>query len=358
MVELARVLVLPNNSIREVMACIDRNAKGIALVVDEERRLTGTVTDGDIRRALLAGMDLDLPVQALLERRAPARHPTPLTAPVGTPDTQLLQMMKEYALRHIPLVDDAGRALDLALLSDLVKDYELPLTAVVMAGGYGTRLSPLTEELPKPMLPVGDRPLLELIIEQLRQAGIRRVNLATHYEGEIIARHFGDGQDFGVEIRYVKEDQPLGTAGALGLLDAADYPLLVINGDILTRVDFRAILDFHREHQADMTVAVRQYELHVPYGVVETDGVAIIGISEKPVVRHFINAGIYLLNPEVCRYIPEGEPYDMPDLISRLVADGRRVVSFPIHEYWLDIGQLDDYEQAQESITNGEFSCK
>ena len=346
-------LVTLRNSLRETITVIDEWAKGIALVVDEERRMIGTVTDGDIRRAILAGMDLSLPVQKLLERRASTPYPRPITAPVGTPDAELLLLMNEHTIRQVPLLDEHGRVVDVALLSDLVKEYELPLTAVVMAGGYGTRLRPLTEELPKPMLPVGDRPLLELIIEQLRQAGIRRVNLTTHYKGELIARHFGDGRDFGVEIHYVEEDQPLGTAGALSLLEASDEPLLVINGDILTRVDFRAMLDFHREQQADMTVAVRQYEFYVPYGVVESDGVAITGISEKPVVRHFINAGIYLLNPEVCLFIPNDQTYDMPDLISRLVAEGRRVVSFPVREYWLDIGQVEDYQKALADIENG-----
>jgi len=350
--ELARFLVTPESSIHEVIACIDRNAKGIALVVDEMHRLIGTVTDGDIRRAILAGLNLDLPVQALLEFRASMPY-SPLTAPVGTPDAELLRMMNEYAIRHIPLLDETGRVVDIAFLSDLVREYELPLTAVVMAGGYGMRLRPLTEKLPKPLLPVGGRPLLELIIEQLRQVGIRRVNLTTHYKGDLIAQHFGDGRDFGLEIHYINEDQPLGTAGALGLLDISDDPLLVINGDILTRVDFRAMLEFHREQQADMTVAVRQYEFRFPYGVVETDGIAITGVLEKPVVRYFINAGIYLLNPEVCRFVPNGQPYNMPDLISRLIAESRRVVSFPIWEYWLDIGQSADYRQAQKDIQEG-----
>lgn len=354
MVELARLLVAPDSSIRQVMTCIDRNAKGIALVVDHERRLIGAVTDGDVRRAILAGLDLDLSVQALLERRASTLYPGPFTAPVGTPNSELLRMMNEWTLRHIPLVDEVGRVVGVALLSDLVKEFELPLTAVVMAGGYGTRLRPLTEDLPKPMLRVGDRPLLELIIKQLREAGIRRVNLTTHYKAETIARHFGDGRDFGVEIHYVQENQPLGTAGALSLLDASDAPLLVINGDILTRVNFTAMRDFHREHQAEMTVAVRQYDFHVPYGIIESHGVAVTGILEKPILRHFVNAGIYLLNPEVCRFIPDGESYDMPDLISRLVADGHRVVSFPVCEYWLDIGQHEDYQKAVADIENEE----
>jgi dTDP-glucose pyrophosphorylase/CBS domain-containing protein len=352
MVELERFLVIPDSSIHEVIARIDSNAKGIALVVDEERHLIGTITDGDIRRAILAGLDLDLPVQALLEHQAPAAHPTPLTAPVGTTDAELLRIMNQYGLRHIPLLDEVGRVVDMALLSDLVREYELPLRAVVMAGGYGTRLRPLTEEMPKPMLPVGGRPLLELIIEQLRAAGIRRVIVTTHYKPEVITNHFGNGRRFGVEIDYVEEEQPLGTAGSISLLGLPEEPLLVINGDILTRVNFRAMLDFHREQRADMTVAVRQHEFRLPYGVVETDGVEITGISEKPVVQQFINAGIYLLNPAACQYIPNGQPCDMPDLVAKLLAERRRVVSFPVHEYWLDIGQHDEYQQAQIAANN------
>lgn len=353
MVELARLLVARKSSIREVMRCIDCNAKGIALVVDDERRLIGTVTDGDIRRAILAGLDLDLPVQVLADRRGDEPHPSPLTALVGTCHAELLGLMSKYTLRHIPLVDGDGHVVDVALLSDLVREYELPLRAVVMAGGYGLRMRPLTEELPKPMLPVGDKPLLELIVGQLRDAGIRRLVMSTHYKSDLISAHFGDGRDFGVDISYVHEHQPLGTAGALSLVGASEDPLLVINGDILTRLDFRAMLDFHQDHRADMTVAVCLYELRVPYGVVEANGVKITAISEKPVVRQFINGGVYLLNPDVCRYIPNGCAFDMPDLIMRLVEEGRQVISFPVREYWLDIGESRDYEQAQKDLRTG-----
>ena len=352
MAKLGQFFMSPDSSIREVIKCIDHSGKGIALVVDTERRLLGTVTDGDIRRAILANVDLDLPVQALLERRPPPDHPSPITAPVGTADAELLNIMTEYTLRHIPLVDEAGRVVDVALLNELVKESILPLTAVVMAGGYGTRLRPLTEGLPKPMLPIGDRPLLELTLRRLREAGIRNVNLATHYKKDVIADHFGDGRSFGLEIRYVEEDQPLGTAGALSLLGATNKPLLVVNGDVLTQIDYRAMLDFHRQHRADMTVAVREHEVRLPHGVVETDGTTITGISEKPTLRHFMNAGIYLLNPEMCRFVPSGHRYDMTDLISRLTAEGRRVVGFPVREYWLDIGQVEDYEKALSDFEN------
>lgn len=355
MSRLVELSISPDNSVREVMECIDRNRQGIALVLDGEHRLLATVTDGDIRRAILAGMNLELPIKHLLDRREQAFRKGPVTARAGTLDAELLHLMTETSVRHIPLVDEEGNVVDVALLSELVKEYELPLRAVVMAGGYGMRLRPLTEDLPKPMLPVGSRPLLELIVEQLRLAGIRQVNVATHYKSEMISEHFRDGRDFGVDIRYVKEDRPLGTAGALSLLEESDEPVLVMNGDILTRVDFRSMLNFHREHKAELTVAVRQYEFNVPYGVVNTDGVRVKGISEKPLVRYFINAGIYLLNPSACRSVPNDQTYDIPELISQLVAEGRTVVSFPIREYWLDIGKTDHYDQAQADVASGRF---
>jgi dTDP-glucose pyrophosphorylase len=353
-----KLAVSQQSSIREVMECIDRSGKGIALVLSGDRYLIATVTDGDIRRAILAGLNLNLSITKLIEGRGKQFQEAPVTANLGTPAAELLHTMTEKGLRQIPLLDDDGRVANVVLLSDLVREYELPLRAVVMAGGFGTRLRPLTEDIPKPMLPLGTRPLLEMIVEGLRDAGIRRVNVATHYKGDVIVEHFKDGQDFGVEIRYVKEDKPLGTAGALSLLEESEDPLLVINGDILTRVDFRSMLNFHREHSADLTVAVRQYEFNVPYGVILTDGVSVTGISEKPVVKQFINAGIYLLSPAVRRLIPNGQPYDIPDLIQLLLKEGQGVVCFPIREYWLDIGQADHYDQAQSDIATGVFDGK
>lgn len=347
------LLVSPQDSIRQVMLRIESNSKGIALVVKEDHRLIDTVTDGDIRRAILSGMQLDLPVSELLNFGAPKKRPRPLTAPADISDTKLLRIMNEHTLRHIPLVNTAGRVVGAALLSELIKEYEVPLKAVIMAGGYGTRLRPLTESLPKPMLKVGNRPLLELIIEKLRQAGIRQVNLATHYKEDIISRYFGNGEDFGVKIRYVKEDRPLGTAGALSRIEDLDSLLLVINGDILTSADFRLMANFHREHDADMTVAVRPSEFRIPYGVMETEGVMITRIREKPVVQHLINAGIYLLNPEMLQLIPVDQPHDMTDLIEQLIAKGHRVVGFPLKEYWLDIGRIDDYEKAKQDVKGG-----
>ncbi|MFC2035006.1 nucleotidyltransferase family protein [Chloroflexota bacterium] len=351
-VKLEQLLVAPDSSIRDVIACIEGNSTGIALVVDGDNRLIDTITDGDIRRGILDGIVLDSPVKALLKRRASSPYPAPLTAPVGTTNAELLRMMNEYTLRHIPLVNDAGQVVSIALISDLVKEFQPPLTAVVMAGGYGTRLHPLTKDIPKPMLPMGDRPLLELIMEQLQQAGIQQVNIATHHRAEKIVKHFGNGKAFGIEINYVTEDRPLGTAGALGLMETPKEPVLVINGDVLTQVNFLSMLSFHREHGADLTVAVRQYDLQVPYGVIECDGPRVRQVNEKPLLGLLVNAGIYLLEPSVYHYIPK-ERFDMTDLIRRLLEDERPVVGFPIIEYWLDIGRYEEYEQAQKDIRNG-----
>ena len=355
MTNLELFLISPGSSIHQAIACIDSNAKGIALIVERDRKLIATVTDGDIRRAILAGMDLSLPVQALLHSRSPGPRPGPITAAVGTSDAELLRMMNEYEVRHIPIVDDDGHVVDVMFLRDLVKEYELPLSAVVMAGGYGARLRPLTEDVPKPMLPVGDRPLMQLILEQLRQSGIHRVNITTHYQSERISSYFGNGQDFGLELTYVTEDRPLGTAGGLGFVPTSDEPLLVINGDILARVDFRAMLEHHREHGAEMTVAVRQYDVRVPYGVIETEGARARRLREKPVFTFLVNAGIYLLEPAVVHCIPNGQRVDMTDLVQLLLAEGRAVATFPLVGYWLDIGEHGDYAQAQEDVKSGRF---
>ena len=353
MADVEKFLVSPDASIRESIERIDRGTEGIALVVDEDRHLIGTVTDGDIRRAILTGTDLDQPVRVLLEQTRPPRYAKPLTMPVGTPQFELLNLMEEASVRHIPLTNTKGQVEDIVVVDKLVKGYEIPLTAVVMAGGYGTRLRPLTDGLPKPMLPLGNKPLLEHILGQLRAAGVRDVHVTTHYRSRLIEEHFRDGSEFGISIKYLQEDQPLGTAGAIGSIDASDNPVLVMNGDIVTKLDVRAMLQFHMENRADMTVAVRQQEWTIPYGIVEINGVGVTRISEKPTYKYLINAGIYLLGPEACRSIPAGQHYDMTDLISRLVAERRRVVSFAVREYWADIGKIADYRQVQEDVQDG-----
>ena len=352
--DLSELCVSAHSTIRQAIACIEKNTAKIALVVDEDTQLLNTVTDGDVRRAMLAGTDLDQPVKLLQERKlASSQYKQAVTAPLGTDTDELLQLMRERDVRQVPLVDNQQCVVGLITLRELLPNDTLPIQAVVMAGGSGTRLRPLTENLPKPMVPVGGKPMLERIIEQLRDAGIAKVMITTHYKGELISNHFGDGQRFGVNISYMEEDKPMGTAGGLSQLEPSDDPILVINGDILTRVDFRAMLDFHIEHKAEMSVAVRRHETQVPYGVIETQDERITQVLEKPIVSHFINAGIYLLNPAVFKLIPENDSYDMPELINSLINDGRTVISFPVREYWLDIGQHKDYMRAEEDVRKG-----
>jgi len=352
--KLQSLFISPDQSIRVAMNCIDRGSCGIALVVDLERRLLGTITDGDVRRAVLAGTDLESPISVILVKKISTQYPKPVTARPETDRKALMALMHEHVLRQIPILDNDGKVVDIVMLDDLIPTQDLQLQAVIMAGGLGTRLRPFTDDLPKPMLPVGGKPLMELMIEQLRQVGIRRVNVTTHYKPEIISNHFGDGSSFGVELNYVNEDTPLGTGGALGLIDVPAEPMLVINGDILTQVDFRAMLAYHQENRADMTVAVRQYDIKVPYGVVECEGSRVCTLKEKPQMHFLVNAGVYLLEPSVYEFIPNGEHFNMTDLIQWLLDSDRIVVSFPIFEYWLDIGQLTDYEQAQNDVKQRE----
>ncbi|ADI84803.1 nucleotidyltransferase family protein [Geobacter sulfurreducens] len=342
-------VVIPcSASIAEAITQLDRAGTGALVLCSEGDRLHGLLTDGDIRRAVLRGISLDAPCQDVASRR-------PVTVEPSFSAAQALHLMNQHDINHLPVVDDTGRVVDFLLRRDLIADDQLNLSAVVMAGGYGKRLLPLTEQVPKPMLPVGDRPLLERTIDQLRRSGIREVNLTTHYLPDSIVEHFGDGDSFGVKLNYLKEDHPLGTAGGLKLMKKASDPFLVMNGDILTGVPFQEMFAYHRKNGAEITVGVRKYEVQVPFGVVECDDVRITGLKEKPSLTFFINAGIYLLEPSVCDLIPEGERFDMTDLIQKLLDEGRSVVSFPIMEYWLDVGRHEDYQKAQEDVRNGKI---
>ena len=347
---LTRVIVAPDLPLTEAIQRLDRAGLGVLLLVDDTGRLAGLLTDGDLRRALLSGNPLTGPC-----REIATVEPVSAAPDIEAADAlELMDTARNFELNHLPLVDSVGCVTGLVLRSDMVADPgELGVAAVVMAGGLGTRLRPLTDDTPKPMLPVGGRPLMEHIIGQLRESGIRRVNITTHYRHDKIAEHFGDGGGFGVEIEYVSEERPLGTAGALSLLAARTEPLLVVNGDILTRVDFRAMLGFHRRQQAAFTVGVRRFAVDVPYGIVETEGPEVREITEKPRFEFLVNAGIYLLEPEIVRLIPADTRFEMNDLIGLAIAEGRRVVNFPIVEYWLDIGRPGDYAQAQADAENG-----
>lgn len=351
---LQKFIISPELSIAKAIPILDRAGAGILLLCDEDRKLLGIITDGDIRRAILKNVSFEEPCITIANQDPVLTRidPTPVEA------LHLMDHSREFIVNHLPVLDKSGCVVDLIMRRDLIKEEELGLSAVVMAGGFGTRLHPLTKELPKPMLPMGDRPLMQVIIEQLHDSGIQKVNISTHYQPEKIRDHFGDGSAFDVDINYVNEENPLGTAGALSLMEILEEPLLVINGDILTKVDYRAMLDYHREHSADMTVAVRQYHFQVPYGVIECDGTHISKILEKPNINFLVNAGIYILEPSAHRYIENGQRLEMTDLIQQLIEDGHTVVSFPIIEYWLDIGQHADYEQAQNDMKNGKIFNK
>ncbi len=351
---LEQACVSPETPMQEAVARLDRGGVGILLVTDTDGHLLGTLTDGDIRRAILAGRSLDTDVGSFLSGKNNPVYPEPVWLDADADEQHLLRVMQERRIRHLPLLDDAGRVVDLILLEDLLPDQASePLTAVVMAGGLGTRLRPLTADTPKPMLPVGGRPLLERTIEHLRDAGVRDVVVSTRYKAEQVQEYFDDGSRFGVRVQYLTEGRPLGTAGSLGLMDRPAGTLLVINGDVLTNVDFRAMRRFHHDHNAALTVGVRRYEFSVPYGVVECDGVRVAGLREKPTYTSFVNAGVYLLEPAAFDHIEGDGPMNMTDLIGRLIEAGETVVSFPIHEYWMDIGRLDDYDKAQRDVAAG-----
>ena len=346
--------VNPGSMLREVIETLNGNGHGIALVIDDDRRLVATVTDGDIRRAHLRSADLDTPIDRVIADGGGSTGSTePIVASPSTEPAELLRLMSLHGLRQLPLVDGEGRLEDLALLRDLVAEFELPMRALVMAGGLGTRIHPLTADTPKPMLPVGDRPLMEEMIDRLRTAGIKKVNIAMHHLPDRITEHFGDGAQLGVALNYVTEDLPLGTAGALRLIEESEEPILVMNGDILTSVDFGALLAYHQAERADLTVAVRRFGLPVPYGVVEVEGHLVTDVVEKPTVDVLVNAGIYLLEPRCIHHVPPGERFDMTDLIQRVIADNGVVTAFHVHEYWIDIGTHSDYARVQADFSGG-----
>jgi dTDP-glucose pyrophosphorylase len=325
---------------RNALAVIDRTGGQIALVVDAERRLLGTLSDGDIRRALLKGVTLDSQVT-----RAMRSNPT--RASSSEDQSAILAKMRRQGLYQMPVVDDEGCVVGLELVGDFFTARERHNWVVVMAGGLGTRLAELTRDTPKPMLRVGTRPILETILRGLADQGFRRFHLAVNYKAEQIEAHFGDGSNLGVEIRYLRERERLGTAGSLSLLsELPSQPLVVMNADLLTKEDFGAMVDCHVKTGAVATMAVRNYEMQVPFGVVrERDG-SIETIEEKPTQRFMVNAGMYVLSPEAVSMVPRQQYYDMPMLFHNLVQAGRSARCYLISGYWIDIGRMGDFERA------------
>lgn len=333
-------LVTPEMTLREALACIDRAGSQMALVVDDRRRLLGTLSDGDARRGLLKGL-------SLADKVTVAMHRSPTVARSIESRQSILALMRQRGLHQMPVVDAEGIVVGMEVVDDFLSTPERANWVVIMAGGLGKRLEQLTRDTPKPMLRVGSRPLLETIILGYAAQGFKRFYLAVNYKAEQIEQHFGDGSSFGVEIRYLREQQRLGTAGPLSLLpEVPAEPFVVTNADLLTKEDFGNMVDGHVASGADATMAVREYEMQVPFGVVrERDGY-IEAIDEKPIQRFTVSAGIYVLSPQVLALVPCQTQFDMPELFEVKAQKGLRARCHRIEGYWLDIGRLPDYERA------------
>ncbi len=340
MYQINEIKLAPSASIREALQVIDRGAMKIALVVDTEDRLTGTLTDGDIRRGILAGLNLDDPVETIY-------HRNPVTATISDSKEKIIELAISRRIYQIPVVDETGRVVRLAEIDHLISKEKHPNLVFLMAGGLGERLRPLTADTPKPMLKVGGRPILETVIRQFKKHGYSRFAISLNYKGEQIRNHFGDGTGLGVAISYIEEMRRMGTAGALGLLPSAPKePFFVMNGDILTTIDFESLMDYHVRNGSAATMCIREYGLEVPYGVVRLNKDNIVSIEEKPVQRFYVNAGIYVLEPSALSLLPPGQPLDMTRLFEMAVSKGLPTLSFPIREFWMDIGNPADYERA------------
>ena len=338
------VLIEPTCSIVEAIRVINQGAMQIGMVTGPDGRLLGTITDGDIRRAILDSHSLESPVETIMNR-----HPTTVGSTISR--REIIGLMRRKALRQMPVVDEDGRVVDLKILMRLLDTDQRDNAVLLMAGGLGNRLRPMTEDCPKPLLKVGGRPILETIISNFKSQGFSNFWIATHYKGEMIEAYFGDGSESGVHIEYLREESQLGTAGALTLIpEKPRSPMIVMNGDVLTNIDFTQLLDFHLENRASATMCVRKYDFQVPYGVVGIAGNTITCIEEKPVHSFFVNAGIYVLDPDAVAMVPTGESFDMTQLFDVLIGSGKTTAAFPIHEYWLDVGRPDDFRQA-----NGDY---
>jgi len=340
MYQVNEIKLPPATTIREALRVIDKGAMKIALVVDSEDRLIGTLSDGDIRRGILAGMELSDSIDSIY-------HRNPVTVADTDPKEKIIELAVSHRIYQIPVVDENLRVIRLAEIDHMIRKEKHPNTIVLMAGGMGVRLRPLTAETPKPLLPVGGKPILETVISLFRKQGYSRFIIALNYKGELIRKHFGDGSRFDVEISYLEEEERMGTAGALSLLPSwPQEPVFVMNADILTLIDFESLMDFHVRNEAAATMCIREYGMEVPYGVVRLNKDTIISIEEKPVQKFYVNAGIYVLEPQIFDLIPKGLPLDMTRLFEMVVERGMPTLSFPVREYWMDIGKHEDYERA------------
>jgi dTDP-glucose pyrophosphorylase len=347
--EVWRQAILPiDATIQEAIRNLNQVAVRIVLVVNQEGELEGTISDGDIRRGLLKGLDLNSHLTSVIHRNA-------LVVPPEMDRDVVMELMVANKIQQVPVVDRCRRIVGLHLWDEIAKPPARNNLMVIMAGGMGTRLRPHTENCPKPLLSVAGKPMLEHIIERAKLEGFSHFVVAIHYLGHMIEDYFGNGERLQVRIDYLRESAPLGTAGALSLLEPLpDAPFVVTNGDVITDIHYGELLDFHIRHCAAATMAVRVHEWQHPFGVVQTDGVEIVGFEEKPVARSHINAGVYALDPTALTVLTANDRCDMPTLFERLQAVARRTVAYPMHEPWLDVGRPDDLATAEHAQSGRE----
>lgn len=336
------ILLTPTSTIKEALKIIDSGAMKIALVVDNDEKLLGTLTDGDIRRGLLGTLGLEDSIESIIFK-------TPTVCHLEDTKEKILEIAIAKKIYQIPIVNHEGKLVGIKEVDELLKPQYKNNKVVLMVGGLGTRLRPLTEHTPKPMLKVGGKPILETIILNFKKYGFTNIILSVSYKSEIIEKYFGDGSKFGVNIEYIHEEKRMGTAGALSLMrDKLNEPFFVMNGDLLTNINFENMMSHHLGHTAVATMGVREYDFQVPYGVVNVDGINIQSIVEKPVHHFYVSGGIYILDTKVLEFIPDEKFYDMPILFEALIAQGEKSISFPIREYWLDIGRVEEFIKAND----------
>jgi len=346
MIDTSKISLRVNSTIADALGVINSGAVKIALVVDSDNKLLGTLSDGDIRRALLRKESLNETINGVYFKN-------PTTANKGSSKEDLLRSCLINGITQVPIIDEDWKVIDLFVIDDGLLKKQHKNHVVLMVGGLGTRLRPLTENTPKPMLEVGGKPILETIVKRFVDSGFTNITMCLGYKSNVIRDYFRDGDDFGANIDYIVEDRRMGTAGALTLLNKKLInPFFVMNGDLLTNIDFEKMLDFHIENDARATMCVREYDIEVPYGVVNIVNEDITSIEEKPIHSFFVNAGVYLLNTECVNLIPKGEFYDMPSLFEELILNNEKTISFPLSEYWLDIGKISDYERADAEYRN------
>lgn len=343
-------LLKETDTIRDAMRVIDSSSLRMGIVLNTSDKLLGTVTDGDIRRALLHDGNMHDDVNKVMNR-------SPICIAEGTSRASALKLLRDKDLLGAPVLGSSGDVVDFLTIQALSKLPPVDNPVFIMAGGFGTRLAPLTNNCPKPMLPVGDKPMLQILIERFESLGFRNLYVSTHYMSEIIRGHFGDGSGFGVKITYVHEENPLGTGGALGLLRGIEcqLPMIMINGDVLSDLNFRFLLEEFENKKCDALMCTRELEYKIPYGVIESDCHSITGMIEKPVYRYQINSGIYVLSNALVNDVKPNECIDMPTLLKRRMDNGFFVKSYIHRGYWLDIGQMADYQRAQDDIKSLNF---